>query len=272
MRRRHSSLDGRWGRSRAGWVRGRKRLEGRLARRGLAPEHADPRLIDDLRALVMPVPLVLAVATTRAAVQSCPGAASTAGTVSPSIALLLQRELAAMLLAKIKLAAGAAIAGAAAILIGITMAGPLFGRGQELLPLAGTAGSRKVVARSAPGGAPTGGVARNTQARPPEAQRMPVVARERVLSPFGKNVFRSIHGGVEFLLSRQLPDGSWADVEQDAKTGMTSLVVLALFAAGEKVGSPAIDKALEFLRRFGPEDLHSTYAISLQTMAARRCR
>ncbi len=94
-----------------------------------------------------------------------------------------------------------------------------------------------------------------------------MVAREHVLSPFGKDVFRSIHGGVEFLLSRQLPDGSWADVEQDAKTGMTSLVVLALFAAGERVGSPAIDNALEFLRRFGPGDLHSTYAISLQTMA-----
>ncbi len=112
-------------------VRGRKRLEGRLARRGLAPEHSHGRGIDDLRAHGMPVPLVLAVATTRAAVQSCPGAASSAGTVSPSITLLLQRELAAMLLAKIKLAAGAAIAGAAAILIGITMAGPLFGAGRS---------------------------------------------------------------------------------------------------------------------------------------------
>ena len=68
------------------------------------------------------------------------------------------------------------------------------------------------------------------------------------------------------MKSRQLPDGSWADVDQGAKTGMTSLVVLALVAAGERVDSPAISKALEFLRRFGTDDLKSTYAISLQTM------
>ncbi len=252
-------------------VRGRKRLQGRLARRGLAPERTYVGGGDDVSAHAAPVPLVLALATTRAAVRSCPGGITSGAPVSPSIALLLQRELAAMFLAKIKLAAGAAIAGAAAVLIGITMAGPLFGRGQELLPLDGTAGSRKVVARSAQVAPKTGGVARNTQALPPEGQGTPVVGRERVLSPFGKDVLRSIHGGVDFLLSRQLPDGSWAEVDAAAKTGMTSLAVLALVAAGEKVDSPAIGKALEFLRRVAPDDLKSTYAISLHTMA-RSCR
>jgi hypothetical protein len=55
-------------------------------------------------------------------------------------------------------------------------------------------------------------------------------------------------------------------VSGEGKTGTTSLVTLALLAAGEKPDSPAIDRALEFLRRFGPEDLNYTYAIGLQTM------
>ena len=36
--------------------------------------------------------------------------------------------------------------------------------------------------------------------------------------------------------------------------------------AGEKPDSPVIRKALSHLRRFGPQDLRSTYAIALQTM------
>ncbi len=253
-------------------VRGRKRLQGRLARRGLAPEHAYVRGIDDVPANATPVPLVLALATTRAALRSCPGAVSSAGAVSPSIALLLQRELTAMLLAKIKLAAGAAIASAAAILVGITMAGSLFGRGQEPVPVERE--QQPVVGGGALDPEPVDARGNDRPvARKPAAvadvrqERQAVAARERRLSAFGKDVLRSIHGGAAYLKSRQLPDGSWADVEQDAKTGMTSLVVLALVAAGEKADSAAISKALEFLRRFGTDDLKSTYAISLQTMA-----
>ena len=47
--------------------------------------------------------------------------------------------------------------------------------------------------------------------------------------------------------------------------GTTSLVTLALLSAGEKPDSPSVRKALEYLRNFGPDDLRSTYAISLQT-------
>ena len=39
-----------------------------------------------------------------------------------------------------------------------------------------------------------------------------------------------------------------------------------MLAAGEKSDSLAIVKALAFLRKFGPEKLRNTYAISLQTM------
>ena len=77
---------------------------------------------------------------------------------------------------------------------------------------------------------------------------------------------RAIRGGVQYLKAQQRPDGDWADVEQEARTGTTSLVTLALLTAGEKPDSPAIRKALEYLRGFGPDDLRSTYAIALQTM------
>jgi RNA polymerase sigma factor (sigma-70 family) len=110
---------------------------------------------------------------------------------------------------------------------------------------------------------------------PPPAQRPPapgadkrgrIGAPKRRLSPWGEQVDRAIRGGVRFLEEHQRPDGSWPDVEGDAKSGMTSLATLAFLAAGKYPDSPFIRKALEFLRRFGPNDLNSTYAIALQTM------
>ena len=78
------------------------------------------------------MPLALAVATTRAAMQRPPSLRRAVSvSVSASITLLFQRELSAMFLAKVKLAAGAAMAaGAAVVLIGMTLAGAL-GRGAQ---------------------------------------------------------------------------------------------------------------------------------------------
>lgn len=81
-----------------------------------------------------------------------------------------------------------------------------------------------------------------------------------------KEVENAIKAGVHFLKQQQRDDGSWNDVDNDAHTGTTSLVTLALLTAGEPVNSPTISKALDFLRRFGPNELKSTYAVSLQTM------
>ncbi len=81
-----------------------------------------------------------------------------------------------------------------------------------------------------------------------------------------EEVERAIRDGVRFLKLQQRDDGSWADVENDARTGVTSMVTLALLTAGERPDSKNIKDALEYLRGFGPNDLHSTYAISLQTM------
>jgi hypothetical protein len=88
-------------------------------------------------------------------------------------------------------------------------------------------------------------------------------------SPAGvtrEEVERAIHDGVHYLKSQQRDDGSWPDVEGDARSGTTSLVTLALLTAGERTDSPAVRKALDLLRKLRPEDLRSTYAIGLQTM------
>jgi Domain of unknown function (DUF4159) len=81
-----------------------------------------------------------------------------------------------------------------------------------------------------------------------------------------EQVERAIRDGVRFLKDRQRPDGSWPDMDRAAQTGPTSLATIALLTAGEKPGSPAIQRALAFLRQFTPDQLNSTYAISLQTM------
>ena len=81
-----------------------------------------------------------------------------------------------------------------------------------------------------------------------------------------EEVERAIHDGVNYLKKQQRADGSWPDVEGEARSGTTSLVTLALLTAGEKPNGPTISKALALLRQLGPADLRSTYAIGLQTM------
>lgn len=81
-----------------------------------------------------------------------------------------------------------------------------------------------------------------------------------------EEVERAIREGVRFLKQEQRGDGSWSDVDNDAHTGSTSLVTLALLTAGEPVNSQTIRRALVYLRNFGPDELKSTYAVALQTM------
>jgi serine/threonine protein kinase len=88
----------------------------------------------------------------------------------------------------------------------------------------------------------------------------------RHLSELGQPVQRAIREGVRFLKNQQRADGSWADVENEARTGTTSLITLALLTTGESPESPPVRKALEYLRGYGPSQLHSTYAVALQTM------
>jgi RNA polymerase sigma factor (sigma-70 family) len=243
-------------------VRARRRLQGRLARRGLAPAITIAAIIADSPAPAASVPLALAMATTRAALQTLPAATTTTASISTSIAMLLQSELRAMLLAKMWLAAGGALAGAIAILIAITLAGPLNGSAQQIVLVADGSAPLAGGASIMPGSAPE-----NPPAIRGLGQDKSVIAGpDARASALDEPVEAAIRLGVHFLKSHQQPDGSWPDIDQDAQTGMTSLATLALVAAGEKPDSPAIRLALEFLRKFGTSDLRSTYAISLQTM------
>jgi hypothetical protein len=81
-----------------------------------------------------------------------------------------------------------------------------------------------------------------------------------------EQVETAIKNGMRFLRDAQRADGSWIDADHEAKTGTTSLITLALLTAGEPVNSPAITKALDYLRNFSPRELNSTYSVGLQTM------
>ena len=71
--------------------------------------------------------------------------------------------------------------------------------------------------------------------------------------------------GVDFLKSKQRPDGSWPDTEYaHIPTGVHSLCTLALLNAGLTADDPTIKRALTFLRR--QTDLKKTYTVSLQTL------
>ncbi len=92
------------------------------------------------------------------------------------------------------------------------------------------------------------------------------VARPAPAGVTREEVERAIRDGIRFLKNQQREDGSWSDIDGDSRSGMTSLVTLALITAGEPVDSPTIRRSLALLRKLSPDDLRSTYAIGLQTM------
>lgn len=59
-------------------------------------------------------------------------------------------------------------------------------------------------------------------------------------------------GGARYLKGVQQADGSWPDVDAEARGGTTSLATLALLAAGEPVESPAVTRAVRWLRAVEP--------------------
>jgi RNA polymerase sigma factor (sigma-70 family) len=258
-------------------VRGRRRLEGRLARRGLAPALALAAVVVGKPASAASVPLALVVAVTRAALQSAAVTARTAGpaslSISASTSILMQKALGALFLAKVALVAGAALAAvAAAVLIALALAGPIRQPVQEIKPRSQQALSTKAKAPIVPRTGPTNAFKtdrafpeRRSASAGGEKRDQVVAIPQRRLSALGEKVERAIAEGVRFLKTQQWSDGSWKDVDNDSKTGVTSLAALALLAAREKADSPAVRKALEYLRGFGPNDLRSTYAVSLQT-------
>lgn len=80
-------------------------------------------------------------------------------------------------------------------------------------------------------------------------------------------VLRSINRGKQFLLSQQLPDGSWMIAADTHQVGITSLATLALINAGMTKDDPRIRAALKWLRRVREPQPTRTYETSLMIMA-----
>ncbi|MEX0819091.1 MAG: DUF4159 domain-containing protein [Pirellulaceae bacterium] len=77
-------------------------------------------------------------------------------------------------------------------------------------------------------------------------------------------VRNAIQRGTTFLKSEQKSNGHWTE-HSIYVGGVTALATLALLNSGEDVKSPAIQKALDYLRSLGEPS--TVYATSLQTMA-----
>lgn len=88
-------------------------------------------------------------------------------------------------------------------------------------------------------------------------------------SALAHRVDQSIGRGVRYLLARQNPDGSWGEQAPARRPGddglwgpgQTALATLALLNAGESHQSPAIQKAVKWLKRSKPG---ATYAVALR--------
>ena len=76
----------------------------------------------------------------------------------------------------------------------------------------------------------------------------------------------AIKEGIRYLKSKQLADGSWQEVDDEAQTGTTSLVTLALLTAGVSPDSREIRAAIDHLKKYSAQELNSTYAVALRLM------
>ena len=86
-------------------------------------------------------------------------------------------------------------------------------------------------------------------------------------SRISRDVDRSIRRAVKFLLSRQRPNGSWAveGENEDLIIGTTALVTLALLSGGESHQSPAVAKAVKFLKAAPVTKVHrGVYTVALR--------
>src|SRR4051794_34537811 len=102
-------------------------------------------------------------------------------------------------------------------------------------------------------------IAQTTQSPPPANQ----IARTEL----ARRSETAIRRGVKFLLSRQNSDGSWPGdgLVNEYIPGRTALVTLALLYCGESHTSPALTRAISYLKKAQPQGtLQATYCIALR--------
>jgi hypothetical protein len=75
---------------------------------------------------------------------------------------------------------------------------------------------------------------------------------------------QAIDKGVQWLVKKQLPDGSWRSHANDYPNGMTSLAVYTLLKCGLPTSDPSVSRGLAWLSRREPR---RTYSCGLQMMA-----
>ena len=88
--------------------------------------------------------------------------------------------------------------------------------------------------------------------------------READLRELQPGIDRAIDLGVEWLLGRQLRDGSWSTHHEEYPSGQTALTVYTLLKSGLGPRHPAVARGLAFLERHPP---HKTYSAACQIMA-----
>jgi hypothetical protein len=74
----------------------------------------------------------------------------------------------------------------------------------------------------------------------------------------------SVDRGVDFLIGRQLLDGSWENRHRQYRNGPTALAVYALLSSGVSPQHPAVQRGLEYLRS---EPSDKTYSAGCELMA-----
>lgn len=68
---------------------------------------------------------------------------------------------------------------------------------------------------------------------------------------------RAIDRGAQYLIGRQLIDGSWANTQNSYRNGATALAVYTLLKSGIPKQHPAVQRGIEFLRSYPSEKTYS---------------
>lgn len=80
-------------------------------------------------------------------------------------------------------------------------------------------------------------------------------------------VKRSLEDGIAYLREKQQNDGGWPEYGNGENCGISALTVLALVSAGVEKDDQMIQRAMNYLRGYGPHNVQRTYSMSLLTMA-----
>ena len=243
-------------------ARVREKIRRGLARRGVAMSTLATAAILDPPSASASVPPALVEATTRAAIHFASGTAA-AGPAA-TIAVEVLRSLA---IARAGLVTTVGI-GLSAVALGVGWVGFA-----QMPGMACRGATRTVGRRSGPDPRRRPRNLRHDGRRPHRNPSLPPICRprscgaERRFSAWGEPVDRAIRDGARFLKSRQGEDGILARHGREREIG-DDQPGGARPARRRRAVRFACDPAvLEQLRTLGPHDIHSTYGVSLQTMA-----